>query len=260
MRRTLSLLVLMGACAVPFSFAVAQEIIERASDRTTSPDGSPDVEQAAERIIARTNRFRQENDLDPVERNDELDAAAEYFAQFMARTDKYGHRADGSTPSERADEHGYDYCIVAENIAMQYSSAGFGTKELARKFVTGWKESPEHRENMLNPNVTQTGVAIAQSEESGRYYAVQMFGRPRSAQIEFQIANESQTTVRYELGDRTFRLPPRYTRTHQRCRPSKLIFRRPGAENPTFHPEDGDSFAITGGDDGYQVERRAGNQ
>lgn len=258
MRSALTVYTFTIACVVGLSTATAQEFFERASDRTTSPDGGPDLEQAEKQIIARTNRFRQEHDLEPVERNSELDAAAEYFAQFMARTDKYGHRADGSTPSERAEEHGYDYCIVAENIAMQYSSAGFGTKELARKFVRGWIESPKHRENMLNPNVTEIGVAIAQSDDSGRYYAVQMFGRPRSAQIEFQIANESQTTVRYELGDRTFRLPPRYTRTHQRCRPSKLIFRRPEAESVTFTPEDGDSFVVTASQDaGYEVARQS---
>ena len=258
MRRTPGLLALITAGLLAADFGLAQEVVEHSSDRTTSPDGDPDLQQAAQQIVARTNRFRQEHDLEPVKRNDELDAAAEYFARFMARTDKYGHQADGSTPSERARDHDYEYCIVAENIAMQYSSRGFGTKELARRFTKGWIESPEHRENMLNPHVAQTGVSIAQSEESGRYYAVQMFGRPRSAQLEFQIVNESQATARYKLGERTFRLPPRYTRTHQRCRPSSLIFRRPQAENVRFQPDDGDTFVIRDSQHaGYQVVRES---
>ena len=258
MRRTLSHLALATAGLVALDFAFAQEIIERSSDRTSSPDGNPDLQKAAKQIVARTNRFREEHDFEPVARNEELAAAAEYFAEFMARTDKYGHHADGQTPAERAREHGYDYCIVAENIAMQYSSRGFGTKELARRFTRGWIESPEHRENMLNPHVTETGVAVAQSEESGHFYAVQMFGRPRSAQIEFEIVNESRATVRYTLGDQTFRLPPRYTRTHQRCRPSKLILRRPQADDVTFEPEHGDTFVVTDSEDGgYRVARRS---
>jgi hypothetical protein len=111
---------------------------------------------------------------------------------------------------------------------------------------------------MLNPHVTETGVVVAQSEESGHFYAVQMFGRPRSAQIEFEIVNESRATVRYTLGDQTFRLPPRHTRTHQRCRPSKLILRRPQADDVTFEPEHGDAFVVTDSEDGgYQVARRS---
>ena len=114
---------------------------------------------------------------------------------------------------------------------------------------------------MLNPHVTQTGVAVARSEETGRYYAVQMFGRPRSAQIEFQIVNESQATVRYKLGDSTYRLPTRYTRTHLRCRPTELIFRRPQAKHVRFQPEDGDTFVISDSqDEGYQVARQSGEE
>ena len=44
---------------------------------------------------------------------------------------------------------------------------------------------------MLEPAVIQTGVAIAQSEKSGYYYAVQLVGRPRSLLNEFSIRNES---------------------------------------------------------------------
>lgn len=35
----------------------------------------------------------------------------------MAKTGKYGHAADGRKPAERAAAHGYEYCIVRENIA-----------------------------------------------------------------------------------------------------------------------------------------------
>jgi uncharacterized protein YkwD len=102
------------------------------------------------------------------------------FVDFMARTDRYGHEADGKQPADRARGHGYDYCLVSENIAYQYNSAGFRTAALARDFVEGWKHSPQHRKNMLEPAATQTAVAVARSEKSGRYYAVQMFGRPKS--------------------------------------------------------------------------------
>src|SRR5207253_2501467 len=127
--------------------------------------------------------------------NRALADTARDFAEFMARTDRYGHEADGQQPSQRATAHGYGYCMVAENIAFQYSSAGFRSGELARRFVEGWKQSPGHRHNMLEPDATETGVAVAQSPKSGRYYAVQMFGRPQALRVAFRIANRSTTTL-----------------------------------------------------------------
>ena len=156
--------------------------------------------------------------------NPKLAETAQYFANYMARTDSYGHRADGNRPSERAETHGYEYCLVAENIAYQFSSAGFENEQLANRFFDGWRTSPPHRKNMLDANVRETGVAVARSESSGYWYAVQMFGRPKSAAIEFKIANESDTTIQYVIKDRNFELPVGYTRTHFRCRPSKITF------------------------------------
>jgi hypothetical protein len=169
------------------------------------------------------------------------------FARFMVENDKYGHTADGRRPSERASQHGYRYCIIAENIAYQYSSQGFGGKQLARRFVRGWENSPEHRKNMLDRDVTETGVGVARSASSGAYYAVQMFGRPSSKQIEFQVSNHGAETASYTVkghkGERTFSLPPRVTRTHQRCRPAKLEFSQDG-ERRTISIENGGHYAI----------------
>ena len=45
----------------------------------------------------------------------------------MARTGKFSHSADGSEPAARAKRFGYEYCIVAENIAYIFSSEGMAT-------------------------------------------------------------------------------------------------------------------------------------
>lgn len=180
-----------------------------------------------------------------MEVNQKLTKTAQYFADFMARTDKYGHHADGNGPAKRAKEHDYDYCIISENIAYQFSSAGFTTKELAKGFFQGWKHSPGHRKNMLDAVVTQTGVAIASSKESGYYYAVQMFGRPKSMSIEFQMTNNSNVDIQYSIGSRTFPLPPRLTRTHQRCRPTELMIQWPGEQESTaLQARSGDHYTI----------------
>ena len=220
----------------------------------------PDVAEAARLIVKQTNEFRASEDLRSLARAAPLEDAADYFAGYMARTDEYGHTADDRRPTERAKAHGYEPCIVAENIAWQFSTAGFSARELASKFVQGWKESPEHRKNMLDPDVTEIGVAIAHSDETGHYYAVQMFGRPRSESIEVRVANRAATEIEYKLGDESFALPPDYTRTHERCRPSQLVVRLPDSEateaTRRFAIRRNSSFKITRGSSGeIEVQR-----
>jgi hypothetical protein len=63
-------------------------------------------------------------------------------------------------------------------------------------------------------------MAVALSKETGYHYEVQMFRRPSSASIQFQVVNHSDATSNYKIGVQTFLLPSGYTRTHQRCRPN----------------------------------------
>jgi uncharacterized protein YkwD len=132
---------------------------------------SIDLPLAEKLVVNLTNEFRTREGRGTLILAPKLDETAQDFAEFMARTDKYGHAADGKQPAARAKQHGYDPCIVAENIAYQYRSAGFSTQELAHGFVQGWMDSPGHRKNMLDADVTETAVAIAQSGKSGYYYA-----------------------------------------------------------------------------------------
>ena len=224
-------------------------------EKAARPAGdTADVSKVAALIVEQTNEFRKAEKREPLKTNAELTKAAEYFAQFMAETGKYGHEADGLTPAQRAKKYGYDYCLVLENIAYQYSSAGFTTQALADAFMKGWKESPGHRKNMLDPDVTETGVAVARSEKTGYYYAVQMFGRPKSQAIKFQIANQADKTVEYTLGSEQFILEPRFTRTHTLCRPAEMEFQAPNGLG-TVKPTDGQKFAVTGSNGTYELKK-----
>lgn len=242
------------------SVVIGQVREEIDSERVSAEDGNaespttalPDV---AQRIGAATNQFREEQELSPVEVDPHLEKAAKYFSQYMAKTNTYGHAADGNRPSQRATNHGYDYCIVSENIAYAYNSLGFESAELAQQFVRGWQESPEHRKNMLDPEVTHTGVAVARSEDSRYHYAVQMFGRPISKRIEFRVVNRSDRDVTYQIDDRTFPLSPRFIRTHQRCRPATLDIQWADQQDPpSVDPANGDTVVIDRMDGKLQVK------
>ena len=141
-----------------------------------------DPARTAEAIIDETNRFRVEERIAGVTRNDALTATAREFAEFLATTDRFGHAADGREPAERVRRHGYEYCMVSENLAYQFRSRGWATPgELAHEFVEGWKRSPGHRANLRDREATEIGVAVARSERTKRYYAVQVFARPLKA-------------------------------------------------------------------------------
>lgn len=177
---------------------------------------------SAKRIVEDANAFRKEEGVRPLAGNAALQSAAADFARFMARTGKYGHTADGRQPAQRAAAAGYEYCVVSENIAYVYRSKGFDSAEhLAREFVEGWKNSPGHRRNLVDGGVTETGVGVARDAQ-GRYYGVQLFGLPRSAQISFRIENTTRESVRYRLGEEEYALGPRVVRTHSICRPARL--------------------------------------
>jgi uncharacterized protein YkwD len=168
MKRVFALLACLApmACSVPF-VADAQR--------------RPDLPRVEAIVLEGTNEFRRTERLDSVQPNPRLGEAAREFAAFMARTGKFDHDADGRQPHERALAHGYRYCFIAENLSYQYSTADFRTDVLAQRLVDGWKNSPSHRRNMLRDGVTETAIAVARAEGAGtpRYYAVQLFARPR---------------------------------------------------------------------------------
>jgi len=201
-----------------------------------------DAGEAAGRIIRQTNAFRQAQKLEPVKESAALQATAREFARFMAQSGKYSHTADGREPAQRAAAQGYEACIVAENIARVYRSSGYEPPALAREMVEGWKASPEHRKAMLDPAVTQTGVAVARSAQ-GRYYGVQLFGRPKSEAIRFSLRNTTGQSVSYRAGERRLALAPRVERTHTVCR--RLQLRIDAGQAPfTARPAGGERYTI----------------
>jgi uncharacterized protein YkwD len=218
------------------------------------PQERPVLEEVEKLIVEQTNTFREDHDLQPLETHDLLHKTASEFADYMARKDRYGHQADGRSPAQRAEQHEYPLCLIAENIAYSFGTEGFQTEELTSQTVKGWIDSPPHRRNMLNEHVTDIGVAVAQSEQTGVFYAVQMFGRPRSEAIRFAITNSAEQTVTYMLADQQHSLPPRYTRVHEMCIPHSLALKNDKNDAPVHDPADGERLVVRQSDTGLVVE------
>lgn len=84
------------------------------------------------------------------------------FAEYMSRAGRYGLYAIGEAPSERDKQQLH----LGGKHRLRFSDHQFSTEKLAESIVTGWENSPEHRENILMPGVAHAGGAIVQSEKT----------------------------------------------------------------------------------------------
>jgi len=117
------------------------------------PGATLDANVAASMISG----YRGNNGLAAVVIDPELMRLASDQAQAMAARDKLDH--DAAHPfAERIRKSGVDASVAVENIA-----AGYHT--LAEAF-SGWRDSPPHRANMLNPAVTRMGIAAVYTPKS----------------------------------------------------------------------------------------------
>jgi uncharacterized protein YkwD len=117
-------------------------------------------------VVELTNAERKKQGCNPVEPDDRLDEASVGHSEDMADRDYFDHSTpEGVGPGERADDAGYD-AWGAENIAMGYRTA--------EDVMEGWMNSEGHRRNILNCDLADIGVGIADSSRG--LYWTQMFG------------------------------------------------------------------------------------
>jgi uncharacterized protein YkwD len=101
--------------------------------------------------------YRSNNGLPPVTVDPELMRLASEQAHAMATHDKMDHDI-GRPFQDRIRNSSFRGSVAVENI-----SAGYHT--LAEAF-SGWRDSPPHRANMLNPGVTRLGIAAVYAPAS----------------------------------------------------------------------------------------------
>lgn len=135
---------------------------------------SPPTSDFVQQVLDLTNEFRSQNGLPPLTLNTQLNAAALEQSQDMAQEDFFDHIGlDGSTPATRAQDQGYNFSFIGENIGAGYQTPG--------EVVQGWINSPGHRENLLNPNYAEIGIGYFYLEndtgfENWNHYWTQVFG------------------------------------------------------------------------------------
>ena len=101
--------------------------------------------------------YRANNGLGSVTIDPTLMRLASEQARAMAARDKLDHSV-WHPFQQRIQNSGFDASVAVENI-------GAGYHTLAEAF-SGWRDSPPHRANMLNRDVTRMGIAAAYAPQS----------------------------------------------------------------------------------------------
>ncbi|HZS07268.1 MAG TPA: CAP domain-containing protein [Blastocatellia bacterium] len=171
-------LVLSLALAVPAGAGTSEsgkaseaKAAEAKSDAKTLQPVVFKADDLEERAFAAINRERLANGLPPLRYAPDLSNVARAHSQDMLTRDYFAHQSpDGKDLRYRFAKHGItNWRYIAENIA--YNS---GYEDPVAAAVEGWMHSPGHRKNILNRELTESGIGVAMSE-SGRIYFTQVF-------------------------------------------------------------------------------------
>lgn len=102
-----------------------------------------------------------------------LTLVASKHSHSMANKNFFSHTGlDGSNVGARVTTQGYPWRIVSENIAAGQISV--------QEVVNGWMLSEGHCRNIMNPSVTEMGLACyINSESDYKRYWTQVFAKPR---------------------------------------------------------------------------------
>lgn len=217
----------------------------------------PDLPKVEQHIVELTNEVRRKRNLSSLKVNAMLAKAARAYAERLARTDQFSHTADGRNPGQRAESAGYKFCAIAENLAMDRSHSGFDTGQLALQAVAGWMNSPPHRANILMAGTTEIGVGVARgSGDVPKFISVELFGRPASASLTFEVANLSSATVSFAFQGKAHDLKPRTTIVQHTCAAGDIQLTKPASlfssasEIANMPAENGKRYTLKNGANG----------
>jgi uncharacterized protein YkwD len=144
-----------------------------------------DVDQIEDLIHQKMNDRRQENGLEPLERNETLDQIAQYKSWDMAQRDYFAHTGpNGTTFGMLRDRYEARCENAGQNLAKHrfdpnreypYPQSELSNpEEISSGIVRGLLNSPGHRANALSPHYDSQGIGVF-VDENGTVFVTQEF-------------------------------------------------------------------------------------
>ncbi len=160
---------------VPVQVAGPAETVEQPVVRppaepaqTPAPSDSAAPSGAPAEVLALVNTERAAVGCPALTVNAKLTKAAQDHSEDLAAHSNMSHTgSDGSDPGQRITRAGYEWSTYAENVAYGYDTAA--------KVMEGWMNSPGHKRNILDCDVKEIGIGLAQPGQ----YCTQDFGATR---------------------------------------------------------------------------------
>lgn len=131
------------------------------------------------RVVELTNAQRAAAGLSTLTLDAQLTAAAAAKASDMFSKQYWSHISpDGTTPWVFIRNTGYQYSVAGENLARDFGDTD--------SMVAAWMNSQTHRDNILQPKYTDTGIAVVNGimDNIETTLVVQEFGTRRTAQAQ----------------------------------------------------------------------------
>lgn len=122
-----------------------------------------------------TNQVREKHNLPPLLVNKKIELAAKMKGDDMVNRQYFSHNEpDGTPPWHWLSDNGYKFLYAGENLALNFNSSHDVEK--------AWINSEKHKENILNKNYDDTGVAVIHGVAGTipTLFVVQMFGKESS--------------------------------------------------------------------------------
>ncbi len=146
------------------------------------------TEMSSGGLLAATNNQRAANGKASLTIHSSLNAAAQAKANDMIARNYWSHNTpDGEEPWIFIDATGYSYTKAGENLAYGFSTSS--------ETITGWMNSPTHRDNMLDSGFSEVGFGYANGAnyngDGQETVVVAMYAQPAAAapvQAQQQVA------------------------------------------------------------------------
>jgi uncharacterized protein YkwD len=132
---------------------------------------SANADTGEREIFDLINQERSKKGLGELNWDANLSRLARGYSQKMARENFFSHYDDGggSVETRAKDMRIKNWSKIGENL---FFCEGYDNPNLMA--VRGWMKSPSHRDNILNPDYTDSGIGIAVTD-GGRIYVTQVF-------------------------------------------------------------------------------------
>jgi hypothetical protein len=130
-----------------------------------------------EKILEFTNKERARAGLSELQPDKNLARAAAAKAEAILESQTFDHTIKGKKFSAWIKETGYEYSSAGENLAIDFITS--------EGVLKAWMASPEHRENILNGDYREIGLAVLEGKFEGQKTVVvaQIFGAPKSRSL-----------------------------------------------------------------------------